>query len=272
VAGNGKPVLWHIGVSHYSEKARWALAYKGVEHERRGPVPGTHMLIALWLTRGRQHTFPVVRFDGEMIGDSTAIIAALEKRYPEPPLYPADAGERARALELEEWFDEQLGPQIRLLAWHDVTAPEAKDHMGQLAERMMPRSLRRYAAARAAASRFGSAFVALRFGVRDDTAADEARVSVLAALDRLEDELGDRDYLVGDSFTVADLAAASLFYPLVNPPEGPRLPDPPPALDAFIAPLRERRGYRWVEEMFRRHRKAGIGRRVATSPPNPARP
>ena len=47
MAGNGKPVLWHIGVSHYSEKVRWALAYKGVAHERRGPVPGAHMLIAL---------------------------------------------------------------------------------------------------------------------------------------------------------------------------------------------------------------------------------
>ena len=34
-----KPVLWHIGISHYSEKARWALDYKRVEHER-GRRPG----------------------------------------------------------------------------------------------------------------------------------------------------------------------------------------------------------------------------------------
>lgn len=256
MALDAKPVLWHIGISHYSEKVRWALAYKGVEHDRRGPVPGTHMLIALWLTRGRQNTFPVIRLDGEVIGDSTAIIAALEERYPEPPLYPADAAERAGALELEDWFDERLGPQMRLLAWHDATAPEAGDQMGRLAERMMPRSVRRFGVARAAAARFGSAFVALRWGVRDDTAADEARVAVLSALDRLEDELGDRDYLVGDSFTVADLAAASLLYPLVNPPEGPGLPEPAaPAFEAFRAPLTERRGYRWVAEMFRRHRQ-----------------
>jgi hypothetical protein len=32
--------LWHIPISHYNEKARWALAYKGVEHERRTPLPG----------------------------------------------------------------------------------------------------------------------------------------------------------------------------------------------------------------------------------------
>ena len=29
------PVLWHLKVSHYNEKARWALDYKGVPHARR---------------------------------------------------------------------------------------------------------------------------------------------------------------------------------------------------------------------------------------------
>ena len=33
------PTLWQIDVSHFSEKARWALAHKGVEHRRRSPFP-----------------------------------------------------------------------------------------------------------------------------------------------------------------------------------------------------------------------------------------
>jgi hypothetical protein len=37
------PTLWQIDVSHYSEKARGALAWKGIEHRRRSPVPGAHM-------------------------------------------------------------------------------------------------------------------------------------------------------------------------------------------------------------------------------------
>ena len=52
------PTLWHIAVSHYSEKARWALAYKGVEHERRAPPPGGHIPVALWLTRGAEQHLP----------------------------------------------------------------------------------------------------------------------------------------------------------------------------------------------------------------------
>ena len=116
-----KPTLWHIEISHYSEKARWALDYKGIEHQRRAPTPGAHIAVALWLTRGRCKTFPVLQLDGEAIGDSTAIIAALEERYPDPPLYPDDPGERRRALELEEFFDEELGPHARLLAFHEAT-------------------------------------------------------------------------------------------------------------------------------------------------------
>ena len=108
-----EPILWHIPVSHYSEKARWALDHKRVEHERRAPLPGAHILEALWLTRGSAKTLPVLRLDGRNIGDSTAIIAALEVRYPEPPLYPDDPDERRRALDLEDFFDEELGPQIR---------------------------------------------------------------------------------------------------------------------------------------------------------------
>src|SRR5919109_3378038 len=109
------PILWHLSISHYSEKARWALDYKSVEHERRASMPGPHMARAFRLTRGRQVTLPVLELDGKRIGDSTAIIEALERRFPEPPLYPDDPEERRRALEIEEFFDEEFGPYLRFL-------------------------------------------------------------------------------------------------------------------------------------------------------------
>jgi glutathione S-transferase len=256
MTSEAKPVLWHIPVSHYSEKARWALAWKGVEHDRRAPIPGAHIAYALWLTRGAQKTFPVLRLDGRNIGDSTAIIAALEQRRPQNPLYPEDPAERRRALELEDFFDEQLGPQIRLLAWHELRTDQAR--MEELGHKMMPRSIRDNRFARASSGRFGSAYVQLRFRVAEDGKAAAARSAVVEALDRLEAELdsGGGEYLVGEAFSVADLTAASLLYPIVNPPEGPRIiPDGNPALEDFFGPLRERQGGRWVSEMFARHRR-----------------
>ena len=62
---------------------------------------------------------------------------------------------------------------------------------------------------------------------------------------------------MGESFSVADLTAAALLYPLVRPPEAyvtiDRMPEP---VERLRAQLRERRGYRWVEETFRRHRRS----------------
>ena len=33
---SGPPVLWHFPISHYNEKARWALDWKRIPHVRRG--------------------------------------------------------------------------------------------------------------------------------------------------------------------------------------------------------------------------------------------
>jgi glutathione S-transferase len=253
---NVKPVLWHIPVSHYSEKVRWALDHKGIDHERRAPMPGAHVAVALWLTRGREKTFPVMRIDGRIVGDSSAIIEALDRRWQDHPLIPAEPDERRRALELEEFFDEELGPHIRLFAWHELRRDP--ERMRALAAAMAPAALQRLPGADAIGGRFATAFVQLRYRVASDEAAAAARAKVLEALDRLEAELDatGTGYLAGDSFTVADLTAAALFYPMVDPPEGPQIiPAGNPAAEEFFGPMRDRAGGRWVTEMFARHRR-----------------
>src|SRR5919204_1623086 len=150
--------LWHLPISHYSEKARWALDYKSVEHERRAPMAGAHMAVSLWLTRGRSYTFPVLELDGERFGDSSAIIAVLEERFPEPPLYPADPAERRRALELEDFFDEELGPSIRRFVFHAFR--DDRPAFDELAARSAPPQLPRIPRLSGA---YGRAFTTLRF-------------------------------------------------------------------------------------------------------------
>src|SRR6266571_4463266 len=113
-------ILWHIEVSHFSEKARWALEFKSVAHERRTPPPGLHIPIAAWLTAGRAATLPVLQLDGARIADSAPIIAALERRFPEPALYPHEPAERQRALALARWFDRELGPYSRRLVFYEL--------------------------------------------------------------------------------------------------------------------------------------------------------
>jgi glutathione S-transferase len=247
-------VLWHIPISHYNEKARWALELKDVEHRRRAPIPPSHIAVALWLTRGTAATFPVLQLDGRAIGDSTAIIAALEQRFPDPPLYPEAPEERARALSLEDFFDEELGAYSRQLAFHEMRADG--DGLKRFAATILPARLARSDLALSAFASGAAAFTRARYRVGPEAAAAESRARIAAALDRLEAELdaGGGDYLVGDRFSVADLTAAALFAPVVDPPKAPLTPDPPPALAEYRDSLRERRGFAWVEETFARHR------------------
>lgn len=250
---DGKPTLFQLDISHYSEKIRWALDHKQVPHVRRSPLPGSHIPISLALTRGKSVYLPLLRLDGRTIADSTAILAAIEQRYPEPPLYPADPEQRRRALELEDFFDEELGPAARLLPFHELTNEPAM--FAAVAAAAVPGPLGN---AKGLVGLYARTYTGLRFGVRDEAAARAAREKIVAALDRLDVELavGDGEFLVGDSLSVADITAASLFYPVVGPDEGPLPADSPtpPALERFRDEIRDRPGYVWVEETFRRHR------------------
>jgi glutathione S-transferase len=265
---NSKPVLWQLTISHYSEKARWALDYKEVGHVRRSPLPGMHIAVALWLTGGDSPTFPLLELDGRTIADSTAVLAALEQAFPEPALYPADPARRARALELEEFFDEELGPHLRLLPFYELM--QEPETFAQIASEAVPGPLGK---AKGLIGAYARAYTSVRWNANSEAAAITARAKVVAALDRLEAELEENggDYLAGESFSVADLTAASLFFPLVSPAEGPLGGDSPTAagFERFRDELRGRSGYLWVEEMFRRHRRPGgavdASRRAATA-------
>ena len=242
------PVLWQFRYSHYNEKARWALDFKRIAHVRRSVLPGPHAPRMLWLTG--QKAVPVLLVDGKAIPDSTRIIEAAERLQPVPPLYPRDEAERQRALKLEDFFDEELGPYLRR-AWFFETLSDPNFCAAQLAT----------GASRSAQRVFRLAFPAIAAVMKADMkitaeGAATGRAKIAAALDRIEAELQPSGYLVGDHFTVADLTAAALFSPIVMPAEFPYpLITPLPAAAATLrAELASRSGFKWVTEIYRRHR------------------
>lgn len=251
-------ILWHIELSHYNEKARWALDYKRVPHERRTPLPGMHGFAALALTRGGQRRLPILELEGRRIGDSTAIIAALEAYRPEPALYPDDPAERARALALEDEFDEELAPHVRRFVWQH-TLGDADATVDALMTQASP-GRRRFMRAIVPLARPA---VKLDYHVTADAAA-ESLTAIRGFMDRVEAELQPSGYLVGDRFSVADLSAAALFTPLICPPERQYAPASMTApLLAVQAELDARPGGAWVHEMYARHR--GVSAEVAAA-------
>jgi glutathione S-transferase len=122
----------------------------------------------------------VLDLDGERIVDSTRIIAALEGRFPERPLYPADPDERRRALELEDHFDEHAGHDMRRVGFWEQR--DEMDHEIALLTTDQP------AAARVVLRGIfplGWRYVSRRYSF-DQESFERSRVALVAALDRIE--------------------------------------------------------------------------------------
>jgi len=249
------PVLTQLKVSNYNEKARWALDFKGIPHHRNSLEPGSHSRQAQRLAG--IDTLPILELDGKTVGDSTAIIAALEELQPEPPLYPQDAAEREHALELEDHFDEELGPYARILAISQMSG-EAALFLGAFFPDM--------GGAKCAAA--SSIFPLIRRRLKSGFELTQENIDLSFEKlrqtgERLRDERGAGDYLVGERFTVADLTLAALLSPLVAPPEFP-YPQPQrdhPAMDPVRKALDEAGLTDWCRDMYARHR--GISAEVA---------
>jgi glutathione S-transferase len=239
--------LWHFKFSHYNEKVRWALDHKAIEHERHVLVPGFHVPTVLSMTG--QPCTPVIAWDGEVVWDSTQIIAMLEARVPEPALYPEDPAERERALALEDWFDENVGADVRRLFYDAYMRDSGK--CARMSTDGTSRGTQRW---------FRWLMPIMKWVFRFNMKIDRKRVataksSLESYFKKISDELQPSGYLVGDRFSVADLTAASLLGPLARPPESYQLPGELPEgwLDLCDA-VSAYEGCAWVRQMYAEHR------------------
>ena len=218
--------------SPFSERLRWALAYKAMPHARRPFAP---------ITGEAEHrratgiaTAPVLLADGTVIGDSNRALDWLERTVPTPPLVPTDASQRAQIRAWEAFASETLAPYARLTAigtFKKLGIQPLADHFAA-----------KYHWSEDAEQR------ALEF--LQDVLPDLARATAADG------------YLVSDGFTRADLTLASMLATVFGHPAdelfqldarmrpmfGMPLGD-----DPSLVPLR-----RWRDEIYRRHR----GKRV----------
>lgn len=214
------------------------------------------MLSASYLPRAWWATgtgrLPVLHLEGGAVGDSTAIIAALEKRWPDPPLHPARPEERERALEIEDWLDEEIGHPVRTLLVGPLMIEGGAAVTAEVMMTGMADTVKR--AFRVMHSVF-SRFYFHRHGIADESRRRAPGI-VRSALDRVAREVGASGFLVGDAFSVADLTAASLLAPVARP-EGSVWADLGglvPSVDEFFEGIEGHEAIGWVRETYRRYR------------------
>ena len=200
-----------IPISHYCEKARWALALGGIEYREERHVQGPSRVASK--RAGGGGTTPVLVTPTGVLSQSEDIVA-----YAGPDLRQRDPA----VLEITRWFDRDLGIMGRRLMYALVL---------RRPEMFLPFNNVGVPAWEARVLKLGWPFFApwaahvMRLGpdtVEHDIAAVRRTFDIVAGW------LADgRPYLFGEEFTAADLTFAALAAPLVAPPQyGVPLPQP----------------------------------------------
>jgi glutathione S-transferase len=178
--------------SPWSERVRWALAFKRLPYEKQNYEPGIDEAAVKELTG--QAMVPVLIAGDKVIPDSSAILEWLEETKPEPALLPKSARERAMVTLWEEVALNALGPHGRTLITGRllrIDHPDAQERG-------------RYFAAKYGYSEFEE---------------EQSRLTVKRIMTSLRDTLSGRQYLVGDSFSRADLTVAAMLMVLKAAPQ-----------------------------------------------------
>lgn len=182
--------------SPFCLKVIYALQYKKLDHRvtvvDRPPN---------WVTRGK---LPAVRIEGRTVEDSTNILKLLDELQPNGSrLYPTDERERAETLLLEDWSDEAL---YWLLVYYRWAVKENFEKFKVVAFKNLPAPLR----------------FLIPTLIRKNTLnrLDAQGISKLPPEERLnrvneavwclEQKLQDRNFLVNQTITAADLAVFSV--------------------------------------------------------------
>ena len=93
---------YRIPFSTNVERVALAAGHKGLEIEWIDVEPTDRSPVEL--VSGQSHV-PVLLDGPEVIADSPRIVAHLENRFPDPPLYPHDPARRAEVETFVDWFN-----------------------------------------------------------------------------------------------------------------------------------------------------------------------
>ncbi len=194
--------LYQFELSHYCEKVRLILDYKGLPYRKIEVTPGLGQFDLYRMSGQRQ--VPVLKDGTEIIADSTAIARYLDQRYPEQPIIPTDPKQRALCFLMEEWADESIGVNARKVMLGAFSQnPEFR-------KALLPTSTPDFLKTLVeAVPREALDVLGLGAGLGPD-AVKAARQTMQQNLESLCALLQDNSYLLGDEPSLADFAVAGL--------------------------------------------------------------
>ena len=246
-----KPILYVFAISHYCEKARWALDYLGIDYELRYAAPGEHGKIANELGAPRS-SVPFLHVGDQVIQGSAEITDWAENTSTSDSRRLTPDDEHDTCLQIEKRIDEVAGVHVRRFYYSEAIV----DYPGTVRP-MFTRDLP--LKKKLLTSIFWGKICKIMIERMDlgPRQAQESKHITEGELDWVDELLaGGRRYLVGEEFSRADIAVASLLAPLAKPPEHPTYGKivHPPYVASIVAGWEHRPSIAWVRDIYARHR------------------
>jgi glutathione S-transferase len=243
-------ILITIPLSHYCEKARWALDRVALPYREEPHAPLLHRLAT---KRNDGGTVPVLVHDGGRFTDSTAILRHVDAVCGGDLLYPGDAALRREVDTLEELFDTELGPHTRRWTYAHLL-PQAK-----LLRSVWSRGVPRFEASMVPViTPLARRLVRTGYKITPDSV-QRSLERVRGVFRQVDERLRDGPrFLAGERFTAADLTFAALAAPVLFPVEcravQPALEAVPAAMREEVLRLRDTAAGRFALRMFAQER------------------
>jgi glutathione S-transferase len=241
-----------ISISHYCEKARWALDRAGIAYVERRHLPGMHRFVVR--RAGGGVTVPMLVCEDGVLPDSPRIVAWADGHLPvQRRLIPDDPAVAQEAQALAADFDDRLGRHSR--RWIYFNLHGRRDLAAPLTDGV-PAWQRDTFRLTYAPIAF---IIDKHFNITPESAARSERIT-REVFDEVGERLADgRRHLTGDRFSTADLTFAALAAPLVMPPEyGVALPPVEALPEPMAATIRELRAHPAGEHALRMFREERV--------------
>ncbi|MGR3722727.1 glutathione S-transferase family protein [Abyssibius alkaniclasticus] len=102
--------LYHLPLSPYCRKIRLVLAEKKIEVDLIEEKVWQQNLD--FLRQNPAGKVPMLKMNGLVLAESSAIFEYIEESNPSPPLLPRNISERAEARRLQSWFDDKFHNEV----------------------------------------------------------------------------------------------------------------------------------------------------------------
>jgi glutathione S-transferase len=240
-----KPILHVFLISHYCEKARWALDLCGVEYQLSLLSPLSHASNAKKIGAKRS-SLPILETSTGVIQGSAEIIkwANDQARINERPGLLITPESKA----IEKRLDDVLGIHVRRWFYSEalLDCPETVRPVFAHGSGLFGRLTLRLAWPKVVAS------MVKRMGLGVDQE-NESKEIVSSELDWLDSLLeNDSSFLTGGALSNADIAAASLMAPMLSPESHPAsgLITLPPRASELAEQWSQRPFTKWLTELY----------------------